>query len=204
MVRRAADGDDGRLLIDDSKLVYANQCGLGALERGILALLPPSVGCPTLHHFIEVAARRCRGVAGRAVDHGGSTLPLEDSAADHAGRAEAVEQACQAADCGFHLVRSIVICPLRFNAILDAHGSKGAVLAEALRLLLQTCQATLPGADPLYFFIDKHGGRNTYAAQIQHASGRHGAGANRRNASSVYDVIGLNRAVRLTFQPRAC
>src|SRR4051812_12328859 len=37
-VRRAADPDDGRLLIDDSKLVYAGPNGLARLERGVSAV----------------------------------------------------------------------------------------------------------------------------------------------------------------------
>ena len=38
-VRRAADADDGRLAVDDSKAVYSTTRGLAALERGVLAAL---------------------------------------------------------------------------------------------------------------------------------------------------------------------
>src|SRR4051812_8465059 len=41
-VRRCADPDDGRVLVDDSKLVYAGKNGLARLERGLAA----TVGLP--------------------------------------------------------------------------------------------------------------------------------------------------------------
>src|SRR5437764_14956143 len=38
-VRRCCDPDDGRVLVDDSKLVYAGKNGLAKLERGIAATI---------------------------------------------------------------------------------------------------------------------------------------------------------------------
>src|SRR5947209_10211169 len=43
VVRRAAEPDDGRLLIDDSKQVYVGPHGLAKLERGVLPVLAPEV-----------------------------------------------------------------------------------------------------------------------------------------------------------------
>src|SRR5580658_6307802 len=39
VVRQAADADDGRILVDDSKLVFSTARGLAELERGVLTLL---------------------------------------------------------------------------------------------------------------------------------------------------------------------
>ena len=62
----------------------------------------------------------------------------------------------------------------------------------------------LPGDEPLHFFIDKHGGRNTYAPMVQHAVGEGMVIANQESmARSVYRVVGARRDMRLTFQPRA-
>jgi hypothetical protein len=98
----------------------------------------------------------------------------------------------------------VVVCPPRFNAVLDGHGSKGAVLADGLRRLLRCCRETIPGDDRLQFIVDKHGGRNTYAAQIQHALAEGIVVVRREGMSrSEYEVLGLNRKVKLTFQPRA-
>src|SRR5262249_662224 len=58
--------------------------------------------------------------------------------------------------------------------------------------------------EPIHFFIDKHGGRNFYAAMLQQLLPRGMVLAVKEgNEESVYRVIGLNREVRLTFQPRA-
>jgi ribonuclease HII len=54
------------------------------------------------------------------------------------------------------------------------------------------------------FFIDKHGGRNTYAAMIHHALSEGVVFVEREGmACSAYRVHGLERGVRLMFQPRA-
>jgi hypothetical protein len=111
--------------------------------------------------------------------------------------------ACAAADVGNWSASSIVVCPPRFNTLVDAAGTKGAVLGHGLGRLLAAAR-DLPGDDALAFFVDKHGGRNTYAAFIQHALPG-GAVVVREEglARSTYEVVGLGREVRLTFQPRA-
>jgi hypothetical protein len=118
--------------------------------------------------------------------------------------AAGADRACGVAGVALHLVRCVVLCPPRFNAVLDANGSKGAVLAEALRRLLRCCCQTLAGDGALYFFVDKHGGRNTYAAQIQDALAEGIVVARTEGMRrSVYEVLGLCRQIHLTFQPRA-
>src|SRR5262249_16444447 len=80
----------------------------------------------------------------------------------------------------------------------------GAVLAEALGRLLRWNVEHLAGDDALTAFIDKHGGRNTYAAQLQHGLPGSAVLARREGlAASVYEVWGLRRRLVLTFQPRA-
>jgi hypothetical protein len=95
------------------------------------------------------------------------------------------------------------VCPPRFNALVDAAGTKGAVLGHGLTRLLRSA-LELPSEDELAIVVDKHGGRNTYAALIQQAVDG-GAVVVRQEgmASSVYEVAGLGRGVRLTFRPRA-
>ncbi len=205
VVRQAADTDDGRILIDDSKLVYSPADGLGELERGVVALLVRDNPSQTLHAFLESAAPD--DLAELRAEHwytGTSTIPSQGTCADVAPLAEGIDRECATAGLAFRLVRSVVMCPPRFNAVLDAEGTKGAVLAEALRRLVWSCRETLPGDDRLSFFVDKHGGRNTYAAQIQHAL-EEGIVVVRQEGMqrSVYEVLGLDREMHLTFQPRA-
>src|SRR5204863_433814 len=73
------------------------------------------------------------------------------------------------------------------------------------RLAELVCECWHLGDDePLTFFIDKHGGRNTYAAMLQDAVPEGFVLAHHESlARSVYSVAGVERAVRWTFQPRA-
>jgi hypothetical protein len=120
-----------------------------------------------------------------------------------AEHAASFAQACDVAGVDGWWARSVVVCPTRFNALVDAAGTKGAVLGHGLGRLLQGARE-LPGTDDLAFVVDKHGGRNTYAAFIQHALPGGAVVARREGmAESVYEVVGLDRGVRLTFQPRA-
>src|SRR5262249_34330258 len=101
------------------------------------------------------------------------------------------------------LVRSTVVCPTRFNRLVEDTGSKGSVLGQGLADLL-LCNCTVDGDEPLHFFIDKHGGRNTYAALIQNALPDSMVLAREEGMErSTYSAVGLGRDICLTFQPRA-
>jgi hypothetical protein len=58
--------------------------------------------------------------------------------------------------------------------------------------------------EPVLFAVDKHGGRNSYAAMLQHAlpEGQIRVEDERPGRSS-YRVDGLRREVRVLFEPRA-
>jgi hypothetical protein len=204
-VRRSEDADNGQLLLDDSKRVYTAK-GLAGLERGVLAILGRAhLPLASLAALIDHACPddgddlRCevwyRGV---------QALPIHLMPAEMAKEAARFEEASAAVNLGPWHVRSVVILPSRFNALLDEGGTKGHVLAHALTHLLRWQCDNLRSEDDLTFFIDKHGGRNTYAAMIQHAlPGRIVFTERESMACSVYRVHGLERGVRLTFQPRA-
>jgi ribonuclease HII len=205
-VRRTQDADQGQLLIDDSKLVYTAR-GLAGLERGILATLwdePPSMPA-SLAALIEWACPDDGEELRREIWYRGvQALPLHLTLDDLQSPATCFVETCTAANVGRWQVRSVVVCPSRFNALIEERGTKSHVLAHALTHLLRWQQANLLDEDDLAFFIDKHGGRNTYAAMIQHAlpdgivfTLQEGL------AHSAYRVHGLGREVHLTFQPRA-
>jgi hypothetical protein len=110
---------------------------------------------------------------------------------------------CRKNQLDWGLIRCAVICPTRFNGLLDQAGSKGAVLGHGLAELLR-CNCEVEGKEPLHFFIDKHGGRNTYAALVQNAlPGGMVVAHEEGMARSVYSALGLPHELRLTFQPRA-
>jgi hypothetical protein len=204
-VRRAADADNGRFAVDDSKAVYNSTRGLTALEQGVLASLWRDGSAPLGTYLTGFCAEP--GLAelhGEAWYVGSSGLPGHAAPEEIAAATARFDVACAEAGVRGWKTCSVVVCTPRFNALLDAAGSKGAVLADALGELLRAAQTLAPADEALTFHIDKHGGRNTYTAQIQHALSADGVWPLREGMSaSVYRVAGLGREMRLTFQPRA-
>jgi hypothetical protein len=203
-VRQGADpDDDDKLLIDDSKVVYSTARGLGGLERGVHAALGKQCG-GSLHDWLEeFCAEGWSELAAEFWYRGDTSLPAVAVHDDLGEATSRFAKTCATAGVACWRAQCVVVCPSRFNSILDAAGTKGAVLAHSLSTLLRRCEAEAT-EDAVHFFVDKHGGRNTYAAFIQHAL-EAGAvmaleeGMNR----SVYRVHGLGRDLHLTFQPRA-
>ncbi len=204
-VRPEGDRDEGRLLVADSKVVYSTARGLLGLERGVFGALWRGGPAPALGGLVDWA---CPGdhadLRAEAWYKGDSALPVRAEADDLAAHAARFDAACAAAGVGRWVARSAVVCTPRFNALADRASSKGAVLASALGSLLRGSLEAAAGDDAVSFFVDKHGGRNAYAAQIQQSLGRGAVMAREEGmARSVYEVLGLGRGVRLTFQPRA-
>ena len=77
-VRRAADADDGRFAVDDSKAVYNTTRGLAALERGVLAALWRGAASAPLGVFLS---HFCAGPA--VADLGGEAWYV--GTGEHAG-----------------------------------------------------------------------------------------------------------------------
>jgi hypothetical protein len=141
---------------------------------------------------------------GEAWYSGTTTVPAEVPINELSTLVSCFGSACATAGIRWGLVRSVLVCPPRFNGLLDEWGSKGAVLAHGMTELLRTNVRAIGGEEPLHFFIDKHGGRNTYAAMLQHAlpdgmvvALEEGAGR------SSYRLLGRSPEVQVTFQPRA-
>jgi hypothetical protein len=102
------------------------------------------------------------------------------------------------------LIRSHVVCPGRFNALLDRWDSKGAILSLSLVELVRCNHDPSDDDEPIFFLVDKHGGRNNYAAVLQHGLPEGLVLAHEESAlRSEYSVVGLRRKMRLTFEPRA-
>jgi hypothetical protein len=205
-VRRPSDPEDERLTVGDSKEVYSTARGLADLEASVLAALGPQVdGDSSLAHVLGCLAEpSLGGLSAEMWYTGTSSLP-----------AEAEIERCQSAGSRFHTCcasrqlewgafRSVVICPSQFNELLEQWGSKGAVLGHALTELLSGHPEIMDFGEPVFFFVDKHGGRNTYAAMLHNAlSGGMVVAFEEGRERSVYRVVGMKREVRLTFQPRA-
>jgi hypothetical protein len=208
MVRRGSERADGRLLVDDSKVVHSGSRGLLRLEQGVLATLGFDLdSTSTLAHLLGCTCHP------NAIDHtdlagevwftGTSPVPGLTTRPDLDALRTSFTRACEPAQLGPWQVHSVIVCPPRFNALTRAAGTKAAVTAYTLtRLLLTAIDAT--GADDLAFFIDKQGGRNSYAPLLQQGLPRGIVQVVEEGAQrSSYRVAGFGRAVRFTFEPRA-
>ncbi|MCH7726653.1 MAG: hypothetical protein IH991_09270 [Planctomycetes bacterium] len=69
-------------------------------------------------------------------------------------------------------IQSVAIFPEEFNDSIDRLGSKGELLSLSTLALVRTC---LQACDeyPIRVQCDKHGGRNKYAALLQHVFPEH-------------------------------
>jgi ribonuclease HII len=222
-VRRQSSAADGRLLVEDSKIVYSPARGLHDLEIGVLAVCSKKGDSPLFDHsgglclarYIDWLCPAYQAVLRCEPWYAGtSTLPVLAETAELAAAAIRLEKTCRRRRVVFGLVRSIVVCPARFNQVTEQWGSKAAVLAlglgELLRANLQLGEKGqapffLEGdAEPAFFFVDKHGGRNCYAAALQHAIPEGLVVAQEEGMErSVYSILGLRRDIRLVFEPRA-
>ena len=205
-VRRPSEPDDGRFLVADSKLVYSPARGLLGLETSVRAALAPWLGAEIdcLGTCLDRLCPTARDELAREPWYSGATpLPLLSDSGDGGDAAARFIAETRKQRLCWGLVRAVVMCPARFNRLLDQWDSKGAVLGHALAELLRANRA-IHGEEPLHFTIDKHGGRNSYAAVLQNALPDSMIVAHEEGmARSVYSALGLERPVRLTFQPRA-
>jgi ribonuclease HII len=206
-VRRCHDASDGRPLIDDSKLVYASARGLAELEKSVLGTVLPCPASATLSLagcVGRLSPAALTEVGAEVWYEGTTSLPVENSAGLLSEAAEGFASSCKENGVEFARLRSAIICPARFNGLLDRHGSKGVVLAVALAELLRETLKDEPTSEAVLVHIDKHGGRNSYAPILQEALNEGMVLAQEESRHrSVYRVEGAGRVIEVTFQPRA-
>jgi ribonuclease HII len=206
-VRRSSASEDHRLVVDDSKLVYSPTRGLHALESGVAATLSawPKTGEFTFQHLLgHVCPSHSADGKAECWFNGETLLPVEMNLVELAPSVSRFDQACERKGIGWGLFRSVIVHASKFNSILAEWKSKGAVLGHALTEILQANLTAANDSEPIWFFVDKHGGRNTYAALLQNAIPDGFVLAQEESMRrSSYHVIGMDREVRLTFEPRA-
>jgi len=226
-VRKASGRGETKLPVDDSKKIYSTARGLADLERSVLAILNSSFspasenradGAPcndvathgaTPARFFEPGlngfiAKICpdHELTSETWYHGSTSLPVAADGDDIAQAAARFAECCAAAGAEWRLFRSVVVCPPRFNAMVERWGSKGAVLGIALAELVPDL-LTLGPDEPMHVVVDKHGGRNHYQPLLQDAiPGGWVLPLVESMDESIYDVWGLPGAVRFIFLPR--
>lgn len=205
-VRRRSARADGRLLIDDSKLVYGTAAGLGALELGVLAVhAPADLSGLELDGLLAAVCPASRPALHDECWYTGRTpLPACAKLAVLTEAVASFHECCRQAGIEWAALRSTVVLPEQFNYLVDKWGTKGAVLGHALAELLRDQPGDQDDAEPMEIMIDKHGGRNHYAAMLQEAIPEGTVVAMEEGMEcSSYRVVGGRRPLTLTFQPRA-
>jgi hypothetical protein len=166
-------GDDADLLIADSKKLYTPGGGLAALERGVLATLRlidgPAHGCETWQTLLARLDpdRICTLADMPWHATYDCALPVHAEAGAIALACARCTAALAMADVCLTGMRSRVVFPAEFNARVAACGSKGTALSLWTLELVRDLIAPL-GEAAILVQCDKHGGRNRYAALLQH------------------------------------
>jgi hypothetical protein len=102
-------------------------------------------------------------------------LPVDAEATELEKLAERFARGCEAASVRPLVIRAKLIFPAQFNELVEKHGTKGAALSHiTVGLLREVIGVTTPSPQsPTFAVCDKHGGRNFYAALLQHHFSEH-------------------------------
>jgi hypothetical protein len=160
---------DTRIVMADSKKLYAPDKGLRHLERGLWAAFALLGRRPRTWRDVWHA------LAPEALD----VMPVIPWYSDYDGPApaacngEEVDELAGPLRDGFAAagvrlvdVRSRAVFAHQFNELVERHDSKGAVLSRQTLSLAADMIRTLPDA-PISLVCDKHGGRNRYRDLLQ-------------------------------------
>ena len=170
---------DRRIAIADSKTLYTPGLGLRQLERGfhsVLRSMRQVLSCWS--ELIEYCAADPNGHHKRTCwpDGHNCALPI-DAASDELSRLEPrFTRACESAQVRPLFIRARLVFPAEFNELVEHYGTKGAALSHITVGLLREVidKITIDHRQlPIYALCDKHGGRNFYAALLQHHFSEH-------------------------------
>lgn len=199
-VCREPRGD--RIPIADSKALYASGGTLRGLERGLYAALAAGgEGAPRC--WGDLAARLLVDPTDEAPPWRlAPDEPLPVDLDTDGSTADAAALAAALADQGIAapLVRARVVQPREFNELIDRLGGKGAALSHVALGLARHVIDAAPGADPVCCVFDKHGGRNRYAAVVQHHFDGPVSVAEEARALSRYALSHGGRPVEFVFR----
>jgi hypothetical protein len=191
----AKSASEQRIAIADSKALYKPGLGLRQLERGLHAVLATAGEAASCWSaIVEGTNADPGGHRHHLCWHDGFECELPvDATADELSRLTArFARACGTAEVRPLIVRARYIFPAEFNELVERYGSKGAALSHVTVGLLRAVMNTIcPSADLLadnssptlpaaqcspprvFVLCDKHGGRNYYAALLQHHFSEH-------------------------------
>jgi ribonuclease HII len=171
-VRKSGNGPDPRIAIDDSKKIHGPGHKFQALETGVLATLcsRPDKWPGTLGGLLEqIASGSLPEVRDELGFSAHDPLPVAADAQVLTESSDRFHSARESAGVSAAWVCSHITPASMFNDRLDRTDNKGEVLAHGLRLLIRTAHESAGNADPIWFAIDRQGGRIYYSALLQSA-----------------------------------
>jgi ribonuclease HII len=167
-----------KIAIADSKALYKPGLGLRQLERGVHAVLAAMQHTLTCWaELVDHCAADPAGCHARLCWHDGFNcgLPIDAADDDLARLGERLARACDAAGIRPLAIRARLVFPAEFNELCEYHGNKAAALSHVtiglLREVVEVArtECSVPSTQvPVSAVCDKHGGRNFYAALLQH------------------------------------
>ena len=167
---------DDRIAIADSKLLYKPRGGLRLLERGVLTGLEVVRGqaATRWQHFWDATLADPAGHRHRLpwyVDYD-CPLPINADATELADLRSTIQTCCEKANVALVDIRARAVFPREFNDLTDRYGTKGAALSHVsialAKDIVKLLSANPQSPVPIHITCDKHGGRNRYAALLQH------------------------------------
>ncbi len=172
-VVRRARGSDGRLIVNDSKLVHSGRHGLRRLEEGVLGFLSALTGRP-LRTAGDPPERLANGR--QPADEPqpwfsgteGLSLPVASNASAIGSRAAALAEALDGAGIRLVAAHAVVVLPPEFNRVVARTRNKSLLLFQKCGLLLQDFER-IEGVTSSRVLVDRHGGRMRYRRLLRDA-----------------------------------
>jgi hypothetical protein len=168
-VRQQGGKPDGRLIIDDSKKVYGPAQGLKRLEFGVLAALEGELPATVEALLNRLAATSLQELRVEPWYEETTPVPVAIDIDELPGAQTMFRSACGSARVGPFFIRSRLTPAPLFNSLLDELDNKSNVLAHGLCRLLSETRDPDGGDEPIYWAIDRLGGKKYHAALIQNA-----------------------------------
>jgi hypothetical protein len=199
------DESGAKLAIADSKRLYKAGATLQHLERGVLVALACLDRLPTCWRELW---RAVDAGAAEQIDgcpwHDGFDEPLPLSAVLDEVRltCTAFSSGCRQVDVALQDMQATALFPAAFNKAVKGAGNKAEVLSLATLQLARRVLEALP-AGAAVVFSDKHGGRNCYAALLQHVFPEELVLVRFESAAlGCYQVRHQGRQIEFRFQPK--
>jgi len=204
-VSRGFKKADGRLVVNDSKLVYSRARGLKPLEEGVLGFLGAHAH-GTASQFLSTLLHPEAPVRDESPwfrEVGGIRLPVASNPSAIASKAATLAEALRRTGTQLVRARMCVVLPGEFNSVVEMTGNKSYLLFQKCGLLLQDLWEMAANEDT-FVLVDRHGGRIRYRKLLRDAFPHCACDIAKESAGeSVYELSDGSRRMTVTFKEKA-